>query len=197
MRGEIEAAKASLADARDSRRAIAKGGADIEDGVSVKVLPGRDAKGRARSGNDERADAKAGGEAYEATEEEALANVERSAAIVLRDVAGSRRYVACACSVAVRVVQSVVSEQRKLLAHLNSAVHDQLVLFEDAAGLILVVNFGRRRSAGGIGVDEIRVELMDAAGIEISDCEIRRFGELVFQGDAGLHDVRGVKIGIC
>src|SRR5437016_7163522 len=68
----------------------------------------------------------------------AVPHVESGATIIETDVVVKRRKSSGAGGVAVRVVQRVVAEERKLCAHSNAAVDDELLLPEDAFGLILV-----------------------------------------------------------
>ncbi len=96
-----------------------------------------------------------------------MAHVERGAPVVLRDIEWIGWNAARARRITVRVIQRVVAEQRKLRAHSNAAVHNELVLFENSAGLVLVDELTGRWSARGIRVNEICIELVHAAGIQV------------------------------
>src|SRR4029077_16486761 len=107
--------------------------------------------------------------------------------------------------VAVRIVERVIAEQRKLGVHSNATVDDELVLSEYAFGVILVYVVGiseRMRSGCRIArqcaakwcIVVFRKELMHAARIQIGNGEIGRFRELAFEGQSRLHGVGRAQI---
>ena len=76
-------------------------------------------------------------QAHGAAKKKTMANIERSAAVILAHVEGIRRKPASAGNIAVGVAERVIAEKRKLRSHSNAAVHNELVLLEDSFGLIL------------------------------------------------------------
>src|SRR5262249_53314590 len=138
----------------------------IELGVAKQVLPGRNVEGGARTGDQKRAQSKTFGQTNRATHEEALAIVKRGAAVVERRIVRIAWCVCWAGSVAICVVEDVVAEDGQLGAHADAAVEDELVLLEEACGLILVENLARRRLPRPVRVDEVGVEGMDASGVQ-------------------------------
>src|SRR5713226_4596747 len=101
-----------------------------------------------------------------------MANVKRGATVVFGGVVGVGRKIAGAAGVAVSVIQGIVSECRKLRAHSNAAVDDELVLAENAVGFELVDRAFRRFGALTVvcrigGVDIIGEKGVDAAGVQI------------------------------
>src|SRR5579859_4066645 len=134
-------------------------------------------------------------------------SVKRSATVVLRNVEWVRGNASRAGGVTVRVIQHVKAEERYILnesvrrRNADVAVHNQLILLEDAFGLVLIENLAGRRSyqlpwRNGVGVDEIGVELMVAAGSEISNGQICKFRNLALERHSGLHDIRRPQIRI-
>src|SRR5205823_2381549 len=143
-----------------------------------------------------------------ATEKNAMADVKRRAAVVLRDVVLIRRKTRYYRTrrIAVGVVQRVVAEQRNFLSDAHTAVHDELVLLENPCALVLIsifessewslrYVFGVKGRANG-RIDISREERMNAAGIQIRERDIRAFRELAFQRHAGLHRVRNFQVWI-
>src|SRR5579863_3722918 len=86
------------------------------------------------------------------TEKEAMANIEGSTTVILGHVEWVRGNAPRARGIAVRVIQSVVAEERKILnksvlgRNADAAIYNQLVLLEDAFRLVLIENLtGDRR----------------------------------------------------
>src|SRR5579884_1959749 len=130
-----------------------------------------------------------------------MAGIEESAAIVLENVVLIRREAAGAGGVAIGVVESIVAEKREPRAHANATVHNELVLFEDAGGLILVDVVCRAEGAivwiiGGRErcVDVPCEERVNATRVEIGDGKVCAFGELPLETDAALHRVRSAEV---
>src|SRR5215467_11631355 len=99
-----------------------------------------------------------------------MANIERSAAVILRDVVLIRRKAAGASGVAVCMAQRVIAKQRKFRTEANAAVHDELILFEDSRSLHLINVFERsERTFGNVGGVECwtdgRVDVSSKQGV--------------------------------
>ena len=125
---QIEAAVRRVHNAGGAGGAIPSGCARVVYGVSVDILPGGDVKRRAGTGDHKWTDAESVSQADGTTEKNAVSNVECGAAIILREVEGIRRNVGSAGGVAVRIIQGVVSEERKFRTHSNAAIHNKLIL---------------------------------------------------------------------
>ena len=131
-----------------------------------------------------------------------MADVETRSAIILLQIQRIRRETARARSVAIRVIVGVVAEERKFRSDPNTTVDDQLILLEGSFRLILenIALFWKRTPATRSvscreeRIEIIRVELVDAARVQVSHGDIRRLRKLPFQGDTGLNRIGRAQI---
>src|SRR4029077_19511117 len=196
LRGHVEAPKTVLHDVRRRSGGTAgKGGTSVKPGVAKDVLAGGDIERRAGTRNKERAETESLRKIERAAHENPIAEVERSTTVVQGGVQGIRRDIAGPRGVAIGIVEDVVAKQRNR-AHAHVGIHDELVLLENALGLVLIEDFAGRRQARRIGVDKIRIKLVVAAGVEIGDGNVGDLGELALEGHTCLYYVRSAQVGI-
>src|SRR3989454_3249819 len=197
---QIKATVRSSYDAGSAGRAGTECRARIEEGILVEVLPGGDIERNAGLRDEERADSKPIRQAYRAAKKKTMANVERGAAVILAHVEWIRGETPRAGSIAIGVAESVIAEKRKLRSHSNAGIHNELVLLEDAFGLILeniLVRAVGPQAGDWIGRIQIGGEkLVDPARGQISRRQVCEFRKLAFQTDAGLDGIGSAKIGI-
>ena len=149
--------------------ASSKRGPRIVNGILIGIRARGDVERRARTGNHERAQTKPARQSNRAPKEYSVTYVETRAAIILLQVIGIRRKLRDSKNVAVRIIQGVVTKQRKSCAYAHAAIDDQLVLLECAFGLILkqiLVNAVRSHAGNGIGgIQVVRVENVNSPGV--------------------------------
>src|SRR5580658_4404964 len=102
-----------------------------------------------------------------------MSNIEGGAPIIRAGISGDGGKRVGAGSVAVRIVQRVIAEERKILdksmrrGQAHAAVQYELILFENPLRLIGILNLARRRRyrlawRNRLCIDEIRIQLMVA-----------------------------------
>lgn len=185
LRKRIEATECSLNHARlPCGTARAKRGARIELRIAKDILASRNVEWDPRANNHKRAQAEAVRRSNRAAEENAMSNVERGPTVIRADVPWNGRYVPCSASVAVRITQRVVAEEGKIFYEAapgwqaHAAVHDQLILLEDAPGSVLIddvigIEPRRQRRIRSVCRKHIGIELVDAARIQICHRQVR------------------------
>ena len=175
-----------------------KGGPGSEQRVTVQVLAHRDVERRAGAGHDERAEADVVLGRHRSHQHEAVANVQRRAAVLAAEVAGIRRERARAIGVALGVVEHVEAVDRDVLGEAAIDVGDELVLPEDSVGLVLVDPVARCGKSGQprrIGQDR-GAEQVVRAGVGERQSYRRVGRQLALQAEGGLEDVRRPEIAV-
>src|SRR6202158_4561289 len=137
LRGQIKATVRGSLDTGCTGRARAKRRASVEDGILVKILASRDIEGDTGLRDEERTQPERVRQGHRPSEKHAMADVEGGPAVILADVEWIRRETPRAGNIALGVAESVVAGKRKLRSHSNAAIHNELILLEDAFGLIL------------------------------------------------------------
>ena len=150
--------------------AASVGGTIVEDGIAVIVLAGGDVERRPRVRHHERAQPDSFGQRKRSSQEQAMPDVKRGAAVIQRDIIGIGREGTDARGVAVGKIQGVKPEQGKSRAQTEIEVRDELVLIEEAIRLVLVnvpyIRVGPRaggRRAGGIAGERMKRKCREAA----------------------------------
>src|SRR5579884_176102 len=139
------------------------------------------------------------------SEEQPVSDVETGPAVIQRWIvwvggktAGSRR-------VAVRVAQRVKPEDREIRAYSHVDVGHELVLLEDAFGLVLIDSSGRatqranrirRERPWKRRVDVVGKELVKPTGVQVSKRELGRFRKLMLDANRALENVGSAQVGI-
>src|ERR1035437_7641804 len=128
-------------------------GTIVEDRVAVQILPDDDVKGRGGVREDKRTEMKGVGQRDGATDDGAVANIERSATVVLhwivrvhhkvgRTGATPKEATAAATTassqIAVGEIERIKTKQRELRSDAHPAVDDHLVLYENPFRAVLI-----------------------------------------------------------
>lgn len=183
-----------------------------ENGITVSVNAGRHVEWHAGARDQKRTESKHIREANGASEEQPVPDIKRCATIIEGEIVLirresedrlARRGARDARGIAVGVVQSVVAKKRNASANAHITVDDELVLLEVARRIVLIdIVVAAERPIRGIeigwerGVNVAREQGVDAAGIQIRECDVSAFADLFFKSDAGLHRVRVFQVRI-
>src|SRR5579859_1225868 len=167
---------------RERLRESAKRWPVVENGIFVRILAAGDVEGRTRTRNHEGTEPELFRQGNAAAEKDAVANIKRGAAVILRDVELIGGKTSGAGGIAVGVIQGVVAEEGNFLSDANAAVHDELVLFENSRAFVLVNIVGAAEGPAGVvkrrslrRVDIAGEQSVNAARIQIGDGDVRAF----------------------
>src|SRR5579884_1807572 len=136
------------------------------------------------------------------SEEEPVPDVETRAAVIQRWIGWKT---ACPRSVAIRVAQRVKPEDREIRAHSHVHIRHELVLLEDAFGLVLIdppsratqrANRTRGERSRKWRIDVVGEELVKPAGIQVSKGKLRGFRKLMFDANCSLQNVWSAQVGV-